>query len=129
MEDLRGHLTDLLHSYAHYADRFDLDAFVGLFAEDVSIEMGGAAMTREDFRAMLVQNEIETAGLKPRHTLSNLMFTQLAEARAQGCLYFTYHQTIDSIPTLLISGTYEFELDKGAEGWRIQRWVVESDRP
>ncbi len=126
MNDLRGQLTDFLHSYAHYADRFDLDAFIGLFADDAVIDFG-TPLTPTEFRAMMTQNQIDTKGLSPRHVLSNLVFTALNESEATGAMYFTYHQTIDGEPKMLMSGTYDFELKTGPEGWRIRSWRVSVD--
>ena len=126
MNDQRGHLTNLLHSYAHFADRFDLDAFIGLFSEDAVIDMGSEIDTSQ-FRAMMEQNSIDTRGLCPRHILSNLMFSELGDSAALGAMYFTYQQTIDSVPTILMSGVYDFELARTAAGWKIQRWQISVD--
>ena len=126
--DLRGRLADLLNGYAHYADRFDLDRYTGLFSDDAHIDMMGQRMSKADLRAMMEQNQKDTLGRSPRHVLSNLMFTDLSASAASGVLYYTYHQQLDGKPTMLMSGTYTFELALNGDQWQISRWLIEVDQ-
>lgn len=127
MADLRGELTDLVHSYAHHADAFEIDAFIGLFAEGTLIELPQEQLTLTAFRAMMEQNQRDTQGLAPRHLLSNLRFTSIDEHLAEGSVYFTYQQMLEGRPTALMSGVYGFTLTNAGGRWRITRWLVQPD--
>jgi hypothetical protein len=123
----RMDLTNLVHSYGHFADAGETEAFAALFAADAVIDIGIPGVTdAASLKAMLEQRP---AGPRPktRHVMTNLFFRSQTATEASGACYLIFTSTTDGRLTPVATGQYTFDVAKRDGAWRLTRWRAELD--
>lgn len=124
----RQEITDLLHSYAHHADAGEIDAFLGLFAEDAAVDIGIPGVHDKASLSRVMRARPPTRGTaRTRHVMSNLVFREQIGDSAAGALYFTLMSSSAGKVATLATGEYTFTVARYAGGWRIREWRVAVD--
>lgn len=124
----RLEIMDLIHSYGHFADAGDMQAFIGLFAEDAVIDIGIPGVSdKAALRAAMQNRPAADAGAPSRHVMTNLVFHQQSADQAGGALYFTLMRTQGGRTLPAATGTYSFCVARRDGAWRIQQWRAAVD--
>ena len=124
----RLEITNLIHSYGHFADNGPTDAFAALFAEDATIDVGipgiadKAALTK-----MLKLRPPNPPGTQMRHVMTNLVVHEQTERAATGAVYLVVMSTVANKLTPLSTGRYTFSVARVDGAWRIRDWTVQLD--
>jgi 3-phenylpropionate/cinnamic acid dioxygenase small subunit len=117
--------TQLSIAYARAVDFRDYDAFVALFTEDATLDVGRALHGREAIRESLDRRPDE---LRSRHVISNVFIEVLSPHAARGISYLTLyrHHGEESVrfgPVPLHGpaavGHYEDRFVRTDAGWRF----------
>jgi ketosteroid isomerase-like protein len=122
----RMDITDVLYRYASTIDRFDLAGLRSVLADDVSAQYGNADLVvGGDAVAAWIGEAI--ANVVWQHHLLSVYHVEVDGDRASALVYHTSHQVFEDAPDTakLIVGRYHTELRREADGWRINRLVLE----
>ena len=124
----RLEITDLVHSYAHHVDRGDMDGWIGLFTDDVVVDIAGLKGGREVLEGFRkAAREAPPSTDQTRHLMSNLVFTAQSADLASGSTYLAFIRTTGGKPELGSTGCYTFSARRTADGWRLAEWVAVLD--
>jgi hypothetical protein len=136
LQELRDRLdvSDMITRYAFALDRCEWDEFDVIFADEVMVQMphvpSGSQVSREEFKQMA----IDTVGgfEATHHPIANHLVTISGDRAECKCYASAWH----SIPTergvtdyCLVRGFYDWGLKRTAEGWRIDRLMIEFHGP
>lgn len=114
----RTMIAEALSAYCDFVDRSDVDALVGLYTADVTIDMGHGALFRgrERLRALL----LDRIGLweTTNHHWSNLRVLHYDGVSASVVSHLhVYHDDPSRGVSMQLWGRYEDELVKQRGGW------------
>jgi hypothetical protein len=123
----RMDITNLIHSYGHFADSGDTDAFAALFAADASIDIGISGVSDTASLKRLLEQRPAGPQPKTRHVMTNLYFRNQSGAEAAGACYLVFTSTSENRLTPVATGQYHFHVAKQDGAWRIRRWRAELD--
>lgn len=135
----RLEITDALTQYSYRWDGKDSAGFAALFTEDGIMErwLFGELVegSRVEGRAAIYDyakrsHEGRLADRQTRHHFSGIVFLELNEATAvtENMALITHQTASDPTAFISSSGIYRNTWRKTAEGWRIARRVLMSDR-
>lgn len=119
----RLEITNLVHNYSHHADAGAMDAWIDLFTDDVAIDIDGTRGGREileGYRTAAADAPPSTD--RTRHVMSNLVFHAQDEGTATGSVYLTFVRTASGTPGVEVTGQYDFDARRTADGWRLCSW-------
>jgi 3-phenylpropionate/cinnamic acid dioxygenase small subunit len=124
----RLEITNLIHSYGHYADDGKTDAFAALFADDARIDVGVPGVSdKASLTKMLKLRPPRAPGTQTRHVMTNLIVESQSERTANGAVYLVVMSTVANKLTPLSTGRYTFSVARADGGWRIRDWTVQLD--
>jgi hypothetical protein len=124
----RMEIANLIHSYAHHADRGNDAGFASLFFDDARIDIGFPGITdKASLMNVIKQRSSPKSGPKTRHVMTNMMFESQDDHEASGALYFTLLSTEADKISAIVTGQYTFTVAKRAGDWRIKNWKAEMD--
>jgi len=114
-------LVTLFHIYA---DRFDHDALLGLYADDAVVDhiYVGKIEGREAIKSYLARKETTSI---TRHITTNIVIDVIDESHAKGKSYWTFYASAPgSTPPVLLKGPmavgdYDDEFVRTKDGWRF----------
>ena len=115
---------------ADHADAGDIEAFLGLFAEDAVVDVGipGVRDKASLTRAMR-DRPAGAGGVKNRHVMTNLLFREQTGDSARGALYFTLMSSSAGKVAPVATGQYTFGVVRAGGRWQIQEWRAVVDAP
>lgn len=130
-------IRNVLALYAHYFDWRDLDAWLGLFTDDVHREVLVGDETRqvlqgrnalaEYWRARRVWSK--TNAVNGRHVVANVAIVDRNDTTAQVRAYVMVVAVPQARePSISITGEYQGGLVKRHGRCRIKRWIIRLDR-
>lgn len=120
---VRGELTELLHRYAALIDGRDWDGLATVFAPDAVADLGvlggrvpGRHAIGEHCRAALERFAAT------QHLIGNVRIISWEGVDATtACSFVAVHVHSDGSAPFLVGGTYEDDLRRTPDGWRITR--------
>jgi len=69
------------------------------------------------------------AKIQRRHALTSYAFTSQTDNEASGSLYFQVFSSKDGgVPSVALTGYYEFTAVKGSNTWKFSRWIARADQ-
>src|SRR5215470_15771140 len=84
----RLEITNLIHSYGHFADTGQTDAFATLFADDARIDVGIPGVAdKASLTKMLKLRPPSAPGTQMRHVMTNLVVHSQTDRTANGAVY------------------------------------------
>jgi SnoaL-like domain len=124
----RLEITNLIHSYGHFADSGQSDAFAALFADDARIDVGVPGVADKGSLTKMLKLRPPTApGTQMRHVMTNLVVHAQTDRTANGAVYLVVMSTVANTLTPLATGQYAFSVVKVDGAWRIRDWTVTLD--
>lgn len=114
-------IAHTLAVYCDYVDRFDLPALLGLFTDDVLLDMGrGVLITgQEHLCAALIQRVGRWTSTS--HHNANVIVTAYSGTHATVLSYvYAFHNNPERDEAMHLWGRYEDELVKVDGAWRIR---------
>jgi hypothetical protein len=124
----RLEITNLIHSYGHFADSGQTDAFAALFADDARIDVGLPGVAdKASLTNMLKLRPASVPGTQMRHVMTNLVVHSQTDRAATGAVYLVVMSTVANKLTPLSTGQYTFSVTRGDGTWRIRDWTVSLD--
>jgi hypothetical protein len=124
----RLEITNLIHSYGHHADTGDRDAFVNLFDDTATVDLGMPGVRdKASLAKMMGARPQDENAPRTRHVMTNLMFREQSAAAASGSISLVFMSTTAGKLTPVATGVYAFEVACGANGWRITDWRIALD--
>ena len=135
----RLEITDHLTQYSYRWDSKDSNGFAELFTDDGIMERWRAGRLVDGSQVVgrhailgyaKASHEGRLADRQTRHHFSGLVFLELsAEAAVTENMALITHQTAeDRVPFISSSGVYRNTWKKTADGWRITKRVLVTDR-
>lgn len=132
-------ITDVLTQYSYRWDGKDAAGFAGLFTDDAVIERhvfgelvpGSRLVGKEAIYQYAVESHGgRLADRQSRHHFSGIVFVELdADSAVTENMALITHQTAsDSAAVIRSSGIYRNTWRRTAEGWRISRRILFTDR-
>ena len=124
----RLEITNLIHSYGHFADNGATDALAALFADDARIDVGVPGVAdKASLAKMLKLRPPNVSGTQMRHVMTNLVVHEQNDRTASGAVYLVVMSTVANKLTPLTTGQYTFSLVRADGAWRIRDWTVALD--
>lgn len=136
----RAAIADMLTQYSYRWDGKQALEFSELFTEDASMErklngeeeIAAAPLVGRGaiYEYALNAHATRLADRQSRHHMSGLVFLELTPgtAETQNMAIITHQRAQDQVAFISSSGIYRISWRKTAEGWRIARRLLISDR-
>ena len=129
-------IINLFGTYAQSYDAGKLDEFRSVFADKVELKFMSGDQVAVDGLAQLTPamtervKAFEAAKIQRRHALTSYAFTGQTDNEARGRLYFQVFTSKDgSVPSVALTGYYEFTAVKEGNTWKFSRWIARGDQP
>lgn len=135
--DVRDRLAiiNVLHSYGFFIDSLRYDDYFGLFTDHPQIEfrLKGQSILAgfDEWKAYTIerQERFRREGIQRRHVLTAPRFDRQESDIATGQIYVQLYKVEGGILSLILTGFYEFTAVKIHNGWKIDRWIGNTDLP
>ena len=121
-------IRELLASYCHYVDRSQAEKYVGLFADECTVELGPLGTFRGKPALLELQQRKGGKPTQIRHITTNIVSTIQGNS-AQVKSYVMALKIDTTPPTLLFSGHYSDDLVKLEGRWLFRHRRTSTDIP
>lgn len=125
--DDRLDIMEVVAASSQALDRADGNSFASMFTPDARLQTGQEEEWGSAQLALLATRQGQITGLTRRHTQTTTM-QEISEGVARCVSYVLVTRVLPGPRVVVIaSGTYDDEVTRTAEGWRISRRAAVAD--